>query len=143
LSWLFDTNALSELSARKINVGFRSWYERARVSGPIFTSSIAIGELYRGALFIEEHDIRRSRLLNWISKAVLPAFEKRIIAVDEGVARTWAEISTSLPRGIFVGPEDALIAATAVHYNLTLVTRDVRDMARFNRLLIENPWSQY
>ena len=71
----------------------------------------------------------------------LPArFAGRILAFDEQVARSWGAITAALPKGGNVANMDSLIAATAVHHHLVLVTRNVADMRRFPDLAIENPW---
>jgi predicted nucleic acid-binding protein len=67
-------------------------------------------------------------------------FANRILPFDEHVARTWGQMTAALPKGIAVATLDSLIAATAHHHSLILVTRNVSDMRHFAELVIENPW---
>jgi predicted nucleic acid-binding protein len=67
-------------------------------------------------------------------------FARRILPFDEHVARTWGTMTAALPKGITVANMDLLIAATAQHHGLILVTRNVNDMSHFTELVVENPW---
>jgi predicted nucleic acid-binding protein len=140
VSWLLDTNALSELSRRKVNVGFRSWYESAYATGRVFTSAVAIGELFRGALLAKD-GARRTQVLQWILGRVVPTMVHQIVGFDEATARTWAEVTVALPPDHRITTPDTFIAATAIHHGHILVTRNTRDMSRFSRLVIETPWT--
>lgn len=140
MSWLLDTNAISELAAKRPNAGFRAWFEARRME-ELYTSAVVLGELYRGAFRLPAADLRRSALLQWIESTVAAGFADRIVALDADVARTWGQIMGDIAAGIVVDARDAQIAATAIHHGHVLVTRNVRDMSRFGRLVIESPWN--
>lgn len=140
MTWLLDTNALSELIRKQPNAGLRSWVER-KTPGDLYTSAVVLGELFQGAYKLPAADNRRPVLLKWISSTVLSRFDDRILALDSDVARTWGQIVGELSPGVSIDPRDAQIAATAIHHGHVLVTRNVRDMSRFSRLMIENPWT--
>lgn len=140
MTWLLDTNAVSELSARRVNPGFRAWFESKRMDD-LFTSAVVLGELYRGALRLPVSDVRREALLRWIGSTVVAGFGSRIVPLDADVARTWGELIADLASGVVVDVRDGQIAASAVHHGHVLVTRNVRDMSRFGRLVIECPWT--
>jgi toxin FitB len=140
VTWLLDTNAISELGKPRPNPGLRAWFE-ARYPDELYTSAVALGELFHGAFKLPATDLRRAVLLRWISTAVVAPFADRILPLDTEVARTWGQIAGELPPGISMDARDAQIAATAIFHGHVLVTRNVRDMSLFGRLVIENPWT--
>jgi predicted nucleic acid-binding protein len=141
VSWLLDTNALSELPKPRPNPGVVAWLaERANDETRTFVSSLSLAEIYRGIDRFAAHDPRQSRLRRWAMEELSARFAGRILAFDEAVARTWGAMTARLARGIVVPTMDSLIAATAVHHGLTLVTRNVGHMRHFPSLSVENPW---
>jgi len=101
-----------------------------------FLSVISVLELQVGVMRVEHRDASSGALLRqWLDERVLATFADRILPIDTPVARTCAALHVPDPR-----PErDALIAATALHHRLTLVTRNVRDFAGLD-LVLMNPW---
>lgn len=105
----------------------------------LFISAITVAELLRGAVRLPTVHPRRGTLLRWIDD-VVAEFGDRVLPVDTAVARMWADLTAALPKGATVAGIDTLIAATAARHGHILVTRNIRDMSRFGRLTIENPW---
>jgi predicted nucleic acid-binding protein len=79
-------------------------------------------------------------LRRWLTSDVAVRLARRILSFDEHVARTWGKMTAALPKGITVANMDSLIATTAQHHGLILVTRNVNDMRHFTELVVENPW---
>ena len=135
MSYLFDTNVLSELRKRQrqdVNVAA---FADAVGWNSIYTSWIVIAELRRGAALIRRRDaIQAKGLDSWIVD-VRQRLDGRILVVDEAVAQAWATLMVPNPRS----PMDALIGATALAHGLTLVTRNVRDYAGTGVDLLD-PW---
>jgi toxin FitB len=124
--YLLDTNVVSEL--RKARAGRADPHVTAWASGvqvaSLFVSVIAIQELETGVLLAERRDASQGRLLRtWLEDHVLRAFADRILPVDTSVARRSARLHVPDPRPV----RDALMAATALVHEMTVVTRNVAD----------------
>jgi predicted nucleic acid-binding protein len=136
VSFLVDTNVLSELRKRgRGNPNVHAWSE-ATGWGAFHTSWIAIAELRRGTELIRRHDKSQADVLHaWIAE-VMEFLQDRIHPVDRSVAEIWADLMVPNPRS----PLDMLIAATARSQGLTLVTRNIRDFTDCGVPLL-NPWT--
>jgi predicted nucleic acid-binding protein len=142
LNWLLDTNVVSQLVRRHPDTRVLSWLRRNSAFEDRFhLSAGSVGELRRGALMLPPDDARRSRILDWLTHEMPVRFGTRILAFDQAVASTWADMIASLPRGYNQPFLDSIIAATALHYDLTLVTRDIGDFRRVRSLKLENPFT--
>jgi predicted nucleic acid-binding protein len=141
VTWLLDTNVISEVVRPRPNEGVLAWLaERAGDETRLFVSALTLAEIYRGAMRLDPAHRRFARLRAWADRELPTRFGGRILAFDEHVARSWGAITAVLPKGVNVANMDSLIAATAVHHHLVLVTRNVADMRHFSDLAIENPW---
>ncbi|MEJ0069851.1 MAG: PIN domain-containing protein [Pseudomonadota bacterium] len=111
------------------------------------TSSACMSAQYRwrrsiaGIQQLADSDPRSPRLRRWALVDLSARFAGRTLGFDEPVARTWGDMTARIRRGIAIPTMDSLIAATALHHDLVLVTRNVADMRHFDGLSIENPWS--
>ena len=120
MSYLFDTNAISEPLRRRPNPGFVDWLS-SLLPEQQFTSIIVVGELFAGAF----HSTATEKWLTRIETEVLP----RLIVVDYDLrcAREFGSIKAELQaQGHPVGDLDIQIAATALRHRLTLVTANKR-----------------
>jgi predicted nucleic acid-binding protein len=141
VSWLLDTNVISELARPRPHPGVAGWLtQRAGHESRLYLSALTLAEIYRGALRLDHNSRLYARLQTWLTSDVAVRFAHRILPFDEHVARTWGRMTAALPKGIAVATMDSLIAATAHHHSLILVTCNVSDMRRFAGLVIENPW---
>jgi predicted nucleic acid-binding protein len=136
VSFLVDTNVLSELRKRsRAHPAVRSWAETTGWNA-FHTSCIAIAEMKRGAALARRNDQTQATALEaWITE-IMQKLGDRILPVDLAVAEIWSELMVADPRL----PLDALIAATALAHGLTLVTRNIRDFAPMSVPRLD-PWS--
>ena len=125
LRFLLDTNIVSEARRRTQNPGFAVWWTNVP-SGRLYLSALTIGEIERGIekLRSRGHRERVAGLTEWVT-GLVRQFAGRILAVDVEVAAEWGQQRT----GRKTPSIDGLIAATARVHDLTLVTRNVADMA--------------
>ncbi len=136
---LLDTNVISEL--RKVRAGkadphVTTW-GRTVSGASLYVSVITVQELEIGTLQIERRDLAQGALLRvWLEEHVLPSFANRILPIDTVVARRSAVLHVPNPRPY----RDGLIAATALVYGMTLITRNVADFEPMGVTLL-NPWT--
>jgi hypothetical protein len=133
VSFLVDTNVLSELrKGRRANRGVRAWFA-AVDDGDLFTSVLVIGEIRRGIASIRRRDREGAAALEqWLSR-LTELFSDRILPIDVAVADRWGALNVPDP----LPTVDGLLAATALMHGLTLVTRNTRDVARTGVTLID------
>jgi len=138
--FVLDTNVVSELRkvrSGKANPGVAAWAEKVP-SVELFISAITIQELEHGVLLMERSDPTQGAMLReWLDQSVAAAFKNRVIAVDERVARSAAALHVPDPAPF----RDALIGATALVHEMTVVTRDLKDFRRFGGVDVLDPWN--
>jgi predicted nucleic acid-binding protein len=132
--YLFDTNFVSEVRKRRPNPGVVTFLRETKPDHS-FVSAMTIGELRKGVAARRVRDVQAAdEIAQWIDRLEAD-FAGRILPVDRAVARIWGELSAARPLPVV----DTLIAATALAHDLTLVTRNVRDMA-IGGIDLMNPW---
>jgi predicted nucleic acid-binding protein len=83
---------------------------------------------------------QKAELQNWLFNDLVPDFEGRILHFDLKVAHRWGTLVGECKRkGINLPIIDSLIAATALHHELTAVTENKVDFEKTGVLLV-NPW---
>jgi toxin FitB len=135
MNYLIDTNIISEIrKGAQCDANVAAWYASIDDS-EIYLSVLALGEIREGVERARLKDASRARALeNWLS-AVAEAFAERILPIDELVAEEWGRMGTERP----VSAIEALLAATAKVHAMTLVSRNVADVADLGADLL-NPF---
>jgi predicted nucleic acid-binding protein len=138
--FLLDIDCISELVRPRPEPRVLEWIENAD-EGLLFLSALTLGELRKGVAGLARGR-RRNLLEQWL-EAELPArFSGRVLPIDAAVADRWGTLIAEARRsGHTPATIDALLAATALHLDLTLVTRNVRDFA-FAGVRLLNLWEQ-
>jgi predicted nucleic acid-binding protein len=137
--FLIDTNVLSEYNRPGgPDAGVKRWLEITdRQSQHV--SVITLAEIQKGIELLAAGK-RRVQLEQWLKQDLEAWFLGRILPVDREVAGRWASLVAQGARaGRPLPTVDSLIAATALAYNLTLVTRNTRDFEGIDATLV-NPW---
>lgn len=134
MSWLVDTNVISELSRKKPNERVTGWLQDHE--DDLYLSVLTLGELEKGLAQLADKT-RQTRLNRWIREEVPGWFAGKILPVDQAVAIRWGQLVGSLRDP--VPAIDTLIAATALVHNLTVATRNTSDLDRTGAATF-NPW---
>lgn len=135
MSYLIDTNIISELRRKEANPGVVSWFA-ARPANTLYLSVLTLGEIRKGIEALPNSK-RKLTLRDWLEVDLPAFFTGRILTIDETVVDRWGRLLARIKR---TAPAiDSLIAATALQYGLTLVTRNESDF-KFPELDVINPW---
>ena len=139
MNYLLDTNVVSEWVRPIPDPRVVNWLAQAN-EDELFLSVCTVAELRFGVAILPK-GARRERLDDWLSKDLTARFDRRIVPVDTAVAGAWGKLNAAARRsGRPLDTMDGLIAATAEVYEMTIVTRDVRDF-RPTGVTLLNPWS--
>jgi len=139
--FLIDTNVLSEYNRPGgPDVGVKRWLETTdRQSQHV--SVITLAEIQKGIELLAAGK-RRIQLEQWLKQDLEAWFLGRILPVDREVAARWASLVAQGARaGRPLPTVDSLIAATALAYDLSIVTRNTRDFEGIGAALID-PWEK-
>ena len=135
MSYLVDTDVLSELRRKRPDGNVVSWLEE-RPSTTLFLCTLTLGEIRKGIEGMEEGERKRS-YSDWLEVDLPRFFRGRLLAIDERVADRWGRLLAQAGRPL--PAIDSLLAATALTHRLTLVTRNLRDF-QHPSLDVINPW---
>jgi predicted nucleic acid-binding protein len=139
--YLIDTNCVSELIRPAPNPQVTKWFYSVS-DYSLFLSVLTLGEIRRGIANLPQGK-RRAGLDIWIETVLKPRYAGRILPIDDAVAEQWGILAASAKKsGQPLGTIDGLIAATALNYELTVVTRNVDDFRHTNVTLF-NPWQHH
>ena len=125
--YLLDTNCLSELVRLKPERRVTAWIEAVDES-LLHLSVLTFGEIRKGLAALPQSK-RRTNLETWVEVELRARFFGRILPVDIAVADRWGLLAAQTKaKGKPLSIIDGLLAATSLHYNLTLVTRNTKDV---------------
>lgn len=134
MSYLLDTNSVSELMKPAPEPSVLAWIEQH--AEECFMSAITVGEIEKGIALLPTG--RKKSHLQEVFQVFAKATEDRTLSYDVVVARRWAVLtSTAQRKGRTLSVIDSMIEATALHWNLSVVTRNVSDFVEVPTL---NPW---
>lgn len=136
--FLLDTNCISELVRPRPEPRVLEWMEAAD-ERLLYLSVLTLGEIRRGVAGLVQGK-RRTHLETWLEVDLQSRFAGRIVPVDAAVADRWGLIAAGTARrGKALSVVDGLLAATALHHNLTIVSRNTRDFTD-TQVQVLNPW---
>jgi predicted nucleic acid-binding protein len=138
MPWLLDTNILSELRRPRPERRVLEFVEACALE-QLYVSTVTLAEIRYGIEGVTEPD-QRAELAHWLHETVRPMFAHRVLEISEDVMLRWRVlVDQGRKSGHTFSQPDLIIAATALEYDMTLVTRNVRDFSGLS-LMIFNPW---
>jgi len=137
--WLLDTNILSELRRPKPERKVLAFVASQPLE-LLYVSAVTFAEIRFGIELVTDAG-RRVELNDWLAHKVRPMFEQRVLPINEDIMFKWRVlVEDGRKAGYTFSQPDLIIAATALHHGLTVVSRDVSDYQKA-RAPIMNPWS--
>ena len=138
--WLLDTNILSELRRARPETKLVAFVE-AQPLELLYVSAVTLAEIRFGIEILPDAG-RRSELNSWLTHKIRPMFDQRVLPVTEDIVFKWRLLVEEGRKGghTFSQP-DLIIAATAQHHGLTVVSRESAGYVKA-RVAVLNPWSE-
>lgn len=137
MSYLIDTNVISELRRPSPDTGVVQWFSQ-RPASSLFLSVLTLGEIRKGVEKLKDRH-QQIELIDWLENDLVIFFSGRILSIDSAVADRWGRLVAGAGRT--VSAIDSLLAATAVEHDLILVTRNIKDLEGL-AVTTYNPWQQ-
>ena len=138
--FLLDTNCISELVRPNPEGRVVDWMESTD-EAMLYLSVLTLGEIRKGVAGLLQCR-RRTHLETWLEVELQGRFAGRILPIDAAIADRWGLIAAGAKRkGKALSVIDGLLAATALHYNLTLVSRNASDFTN-TQVPVLNPWER-
>jgi predicted nucleic acid-binding protein len=136
--WLLDTNVVSEIRRPQPEPRVLTFIAMQPLR-LLYVSTITFAEIRFGIELLDDAG-RRAELNGWLASTVRPMFEGRVLAVTEEVMLKWRLlVEEGRKSGHTFSQPDLIIAATALHHGLTIVSRNISDYRRA-RVAVCNPW---
>ena len=138
MKYLLDTCVISELVRKQPQQHVIGWIDRVDAAY-LYLSVVTIGEIRKGIEKLADSR-RKTELLAWLQHDLLIRFRSTILPLDVETMLVWGTMNGQLARqGTPLPAIDSLLAALAVRYDLTLVTRNIADF-KAAPITLFNPW---
>jgi toxin FitB len=134
MTYLLDTNVVSELRKRDPDPHVLAWYATV-TSSELFLSVLTIGEIRLGIQRLRRKDEPQAVLLEQWLQGLHVAYRDHLVDVDADVAEEWGRLNVPDPLPVI----DGLLAASAKVRGWTLVTRNLADLQHSGVALL-NPF---
>jgi toxin FitB len=125
MSFLLDTNVLSEARKPVGDPGVRAWFATVR-GADLYVSVLVVGEIRQGITRLQRRDPVQALVYETWLAALYQHYADRLLPVTTAIAEEWGRLNVPDPLPVI----DGLLAATASVHGLTLVTRNTADFAR-------------
>ena len=135
MNYLLDTCVISELTSKHPEQKVVEWIDQVS-DERLFLSVITVGEIQPGIAKLPESR-RRQELERWLKESLFLRFHDRILPLTMEVMLSWGTLTA---QGRTRPAIDSMIAAVALHYDLCLVTRNVKDFDGID-VKLWNPWT--
>jgi toxin FitB len=141
MAWLLDTNILSEIRKPKAEPKVVAFIAECPLE-QLHISAVTLAELRFGIEMLAQGTSRRDELNQWLSQTIRPMFDRRVLPITEDILFRWRVLmEQGRKTGHTYSQPDLIIAATALHYGFTVVTRDQDDFSKAGAAVL-NPWTR-
>src|ERR1700733_2916797 len=124
--FLLDTNCISELVRPQPEPRVMEWLEAAD-EGMLYLSVLTVGQIRKGFAGLAQGK-QRTHLETWLQTGLQARLARINLPIDAAIADRWGLIAAEARRrGKALPIIDGLLAATALHHNLTVISRDTSD----------------
>ncbi|MFO7605133.1 MAG: type II toxin-antitoxin system VapC family toxin [Desulfurivibrionaceae bacterium] len=138
MNYLLDTCVISELIKKSPSPKVVKWFSRIEETS-LFISVLTIGEIHKGIEKLPKSK-KKEKLHKWVNHDLQERFKNRIIDFDLQTATVWGQIQAHPETsGTPLPAIDGQFAATGIAHNLTVVTRNTKDM-EVSGVALLNPW---
>ena len=136
MSYLLDTDVVSEVRKPSPNAGVATWFAEVD-SADLHLSVLVVGEVRQGIERLRTRgDAKQAAIFEGWLETLKSEFGDRLLPITAAVAERWGALTAGRPLPVV----DGLLAATAVEHDLTLVTRD-ESLLSTSGVAVLSPWS--
>ena len=135
MKYLIDTNVISELIKENPDKSVVKCLSSLS-SESLYLSALTWGELQKGVTRLPDSK-KKEKISLWLEKDLRNWFKDKILPFDADIAERWGRLLAETNRSVSV--VDSLIAATALHHDAKLLTRNTKDF-NYPGLMIINPF---
>lgn len=132
MSFLLDTNVLSEIRKSNADANVQKWFRSVHDS-ELYISVLVVGEIRQGVERLRRRDPGRAAVYESWLVGLQRRYRDRVVPISSEIAEEWGRLNVPDPLGVI----DGLMAATAKVGGLTLVTRNTADVARTGVALLD------
>lgn len=136
MNYLLDTNVISEPLRAKPDENVQKWFHQMP-NHSLYVSVLTIGEIRKGIEKISDQK-RKQKITLWLENSIPELFHNRILPITFEIADRWGRLQYQAKKTM--PAIDCLLAATALHHDMALVTRNTKDYESCAGLEIINPW---
>lgn len=137
MSYLLDTNIICELVNKNPQPEVTHWINQIPAHA-LFLSVLTLGEIRTGVEKMSDQK-RKQKILLWLENELPETLHNRVLPITREIADRWGRLQYLAKRPL--PAIDSLLAATALHHDMTLVTRNTKDFQGLG-LEIINPWKK-
>ena len=132
MSFLLDTNVVSEIRKKAPNPGVSAWFASVPAD-ELFLSVLVVGEIRQGIERLARRDPAQAVIFEQWLRQLVDAYGDRVVPITAPVAEAWGRLNVPDPVPIV----DGLMAATALVHGWTLVTRNASDVVSTGAQLLD------